>query len=88
MPRHGFGIIGCGMIAEYHTKAINEIEGAEVLAAYSRSAKNGAKIAGMAGSQCRVYDDLDQMLMHPGLDVVCICTPSGAHLEPAVQAAR
>ena len=28
------------------------------------------------------------MLAHPGLDVVCICTPSGAHLEPAVQAAR
>ena len=23
----------------------------------------------------------------PGLDVVCICTPSGAHMEPAVQAA-
>ncbi len=88
MPRHGFGIIGCGMIAEYHTKAINEIEGAEVLAAYSRNASNGAKIAGMAGGQCQVYDDLDQMLLHPGLDVVSICTPSGAHLEPAVQAAR
>ena len=28
------------------------------------------------------------MLAHPGLDVVCICTPSGAHMEPAVQAAR
>ena len=24
----------------------------------------------------------------PGLDVVCVCTPSGAHLEPAVAAAR
>ena len=28
------------------------------------------------------------MLAHPGLDVVCVCTPSGAHMEPAVQAAR
>lgn len=88
MPRHGFGIVGCGMIAEYHTSAINEIEGAQVLAAYSRNPQNGAKIAGMAGAQCQVYDDLDQMLLHPGVDIVCICTPSGAHMEPAVQAAR
>jgi predicted dehydrogenase len=89
MSRHGFGIIGCGMIAEFHTKAINEIEGARVVAAFSRSAENGAKIAGMAaGGECVVYDDLDAMLAHPGLDVVCVCTPSGAHMDPAVKAAR
>src|SRR5262249_22058621 len=46
--RHGFGIIGCGMIAEFHTKAINEIEDAAVVAAFSRSEANGAKIAKMA----------------------------------------
>jgi predicted dehydrogenase len=88
MPAHGFGIVGCGMIAEFHTKAINEIEGASVVAAFSRSPQNGAKIAGMAGGGCRVYDDLAAMLAQPGLDVVCVCTPSGAHLEPAVAAAR
>src|SRR5689334_5926511 len=89
MATHGFGIVGCGMIAEFHTKAINEIEGARVLAAFSRSEKNGAKIAGMAaGGECKVYDDLDAMLRHPGVDVVCICTPSGAHREPSVAAAR
>ena len=88
MPTHGFGIIGCGMIAEYHTRAINEIPGARVVAAFSRSAANGAKIAGLAGGDCVVYDDLARMLDHPGLDVVCVCTPSGAHLEPAVAAAK
>ena len=44
MKTHGFGIVGCGMIAEYHTRAILEIEGARVVAAYSRSS-NGEKIA-------------------------------------------
>ena len=88
MARHGFGIIGCGMIAEYHTRAINEIDGAQVVAAFSRSETNGAKIEHLAGGDCRVYDDLDAMLAHPGLDVVCVCTPSGAHMEPAVKAAR
>ena len=88
MATHGFGIIGCGMIAEYHTRAINEIPGARVVAAFSRSAPNGAKIAGLAGGDCAVYDDLGRLLGHPGLDVVCVCTPSGAHREPAVAAAR
>jgi predicted dehydrogenase len=88
MSKHGFGIVGCGMIAEFHTRAINEIAGARVVAAFSRSEANGAKIADLAGGGCQVYDDLDTMLAHPGLDVVCVCTPSGAHLEPAVKAAR
>jgi predicted dehydrogenase len=88
MARHGFGIIGCGMIAEFHTRAINEIPGASVVAAFSRSDANGAKIAGLADGNCKVYHDLDAMLAHPGLDVVCVCTPSGAHLEPAVKAAQ
>jgi len=88
MATHGFGIIGCGMIAEFHTRAINDIEGARVVAAFSRSQTNGAKIAALAGGDCVVYDDLSKMLAHPGVDVVCVCTPSGAHLDPSVQAAR
>jgi UDP-N-acetyl-2-amino-2-deoxyglucuronate dehydrogenase len=89
MPTHGFAIVGCGMIAEFHTRAINEIDGARLVAAYSRHPDNGAKIAGMATKgDCAIYDDLDAMLARPDVDVVCICTPSGAHAEPAVAAAR
>lgn len=89
MPEHGFGIIGCGMIAEYHTKAINEIPGARVVAAFTRNPENGKKIADLAeNGPVSIEDDLDRMLAHPELDVVCICTPSGAHLDPALKAAK
>jgi predicted dehydrogenase len=88
MAEHGFGIIGCGMIAEIHARAIAEIPGACVVAACSRSRANAEKIADMAGKQCEVYGELESMLAHPGLDVVCVCTPSGAHLEPTLAAAR
>ncbi len=88
MAAHQFGIVGCGMIAEFHARAIAEIPDARLVAAFSRSPENGAKIAGLSTGECVVYDDLDRMLGHPGLDVVCICTPSGAHLEPALKAAR
>ena len=85
--KHSFGLVGCGMIAEYHARAIGEIPGASVAAAYSRNPSNAQKIAAIAPG-CAVYDDLDRMLAHPGLDVICICTPSGAHLEPALKAAQ
>ena len=85
---HGFGIVGCGMIAEFHARAIAEIPGARLVAAFSRSEANGAKVAALSLGECRVYDDLGAMLAHPGLDVVCICTPSGAHLEPSIRAAK
>src|SRR5207244_11897511 len=88
MAQHGFGIIGCGMIAEFHTRAINEIENARVVAAWSRNAANGEKIARLAQGGCAIFDDLDAMLAQPGLDVVCVCTPSGAHMAPAVLAAQ
>ena len=48
MKQHGFGIIGCGMIAEFHTRAINEIPNARVVAAWSRNPENGAKIDRLA----------------------------------------
>lgn len=84
----GFGIVGCGMIAEFHTRAINDLPNANVVAAFSRNPKNGEKIREIAKQGCEIYSDYTNFLAHPGLDVVCVCTPSGAHLEPAVAAAQ
>jgi predicted dehydrogenase len=88
MAEHGFGIVGCGMIAEFHTKAINEIPGARLVAACGRKLADAERITGIAGGGCQPYNDLGRMLAHPGLDVVCVCTPSGAHLDPALAAAK
>ena len=59
-----------------------------MVAAFDMIAASAEKIAKMAGSDCRVYDDIDAMLANPEVDVVSVCTPSGAHMEPAVRAAR
>ena len=88
MKQHGFGLIGCGMIAEFHTRAINEIPRRQVVAAWSRHPENAAKIDRLSGGRCTAYSDLDALFAHPGLDVVCVCTPSGAHMDPAVRAAE
>jgi len=82
----GFGIIGTGAITAKHAAAIDELEGAELVALYSSSEER----AGIAQEKYRVkaYADLTAFLLHPGMDVVCICTGSGSHLEPAIEAAK
>ncbi len=82
----GFGIIGCGMIANFHARAIGDIRGARVVACYDTFPAAADRFAAAQG--CRGYHDLKAMLADPEVDVVTIGTPSGAHLEPAVAAAR
>lgn len=82
----GFGIIGCGMISNFHAKAIADIRGARVAACFDMFPASAQRLAQATG--CRAYDDLKQMLADPAVDIVTICTPSGSHMEPAVEAAR
>lgn len=82
----GFGIIGCGMISQFHARAIKDVRGAELVACFDTVAPAADRLAASTG--CKPYYDLGQMLADPAIDVVTIATPSGAHLEPAVKAAR
>ncbi len=82
----GFGIVGCGMIANFHAKAIADIRGAKLVACYDAVAASADRLAAAQG--CRAYHKLDEMLADPEVDVITIGTPSGAHMEPAVAAAR
>lgn len=82
--KKNFGIIGCGMIAAFHSKAIEEI-GGKVVACFDLVPQAAERIAGLTG--CKPYSDLKSFLAHPELEIVTIGTPSGAHLEPALAAA-
>jgi len=81
----GFGIIGCGMIADFHSRAIRDVEGAELVACFDMVPAAADRLAEKTG--CKAYHDLDAMLADEAVEVVTIGTPSGAHMEPAVAAA-
>lgn len=83
---YGFGIVGLGLIADFHARAIRETKKGRLVACLSRD-KNKAR-AFAEKYNCHPYNSLEEFLSHPGLDLVNICTPSGAHLEPAVKAAK
>jgi predicted dehydrogenase len=82
----GFGIVGCGMISNFHAKAIHDVRGARLAACFDTVKAAADRLAEATG--CKAYYDLDAMLADPAVDVVTIGTPSGAHLDPAVAAAR
>ena len=82
----GFGIIGCGMIATFHARALAEIRGAKLIGCYDAIAAAAERTAANQG--CRAYTRLEDLLADENIDVVTICTPSGAHMEPAVAAAK
>jgi predicted dehydrogenase len=78
----GFGIIGAGMISHFHAKAIDAIENARLIGIYSIHKNKSDRFA--AQHDCTAYNTLDEMLRVPEIDIVCICTPSGIHMEPAI----
>ena len=82
----GFGIVGCGMIAKFHARAIAEITGAKLVACYNRTTPKAEALAAEFGGQA--YTDLDAMLAREDLQIVTVCSPSGAHMEPTLAAAR
>ena len=82
----GFGIVGCGMIAAHHARAIAASRGGRLVAVFSRSSERTEKFARESGA--RPARSLEELIAQPGLDVVTVTTPSGVHLEPAVAAAE
>lgn len=81
-----FGIIGCGMIANFHASALKDSAATELIGCVSRSIEKTKQFA--EKHHCKSYETLEEMLADPEIDAVSICSPSGAHLEPAIQAAK
>lgn len=82
MDKLRFGIIGTGVIAQTHAKALSEVEGAELVSCYDLNVDRSKAFA--AENSCSAFDDIDSFL--DSIDVVTITTPSGAHLDGALAA--
>lgn len=79
-----FGIIGSGMISRFHARAIQEMNGSELVAVFGQ--REAAARALAEEFKVKPFWNLTEFLAEPGLEIVTIGTPSGAHLEPALAA--
>ncbi|HEY5356178.1 MAG TPA: Gfo/Idh/MocA family oxidoreductase [Streptosporangiaceae bacterium] len=83
--RHGFGIVGAGVIAQVHAAAIAMVPGAELVAVTDLGPGHAKAFA--QEHSCAAEPDLDALLARDDIDIVSVCVPSGLHAEVGVQAA-
>ena len=81
-----FGIVGAGLIADFHARAIADIPNAKLLGCCDVVPEKAKELADKY--KVRVFDSLEDMLKKNEIDIVTIATPSGAHAEPAIAAAQ
>ena len=83
----GVAIVGCGMIARFHVRALAEVPGARLAALVTRSPASARKLIDETGlAPVPVFTDLADALKRPDVQIVIVTTPSGAHLESAIAA--
>jgi predicted dehydrogenase len=85
----GIGIVGLGMAVAPHMLAIRELEvegRARLLGGFSPSARRRGAFA--QTWRAPAFLSLEALLAAPGLDLVIVLTPPGAHLPVAEAAAR
>ena len=85
----GWALVGSGGISGAHAKAIQQVEGVQLVACCDVVRERAQARAGEFGdTDTAVYTDLEKLLSDPNVDVVSICTPSGMHADNGIMAAE
>jgi predicted dehydrogenase len=85
----GCAIVGCGMIARFHARALADVHGTRLVALMDSIPGRANAMADELGlDSAAAATDLANILARPEVDIVIVSTPSGAHLESAVAAAE
>jgi len=89
------GIIGCGVFSSYHIRELCKFPDVRLMAVCSRNKANAQKSVELIREhgkkqgygEIAVYTDYHEMVRHPALDAVSVCTPPPAHAQPMMAAA-
>ncbi len=80
------GIAGTGMIADFHARAVGSLPNTK-LVGFSNIRKAGAEKMARKYN-VKSWETISEMVQSDEVEIVMIATPSGAHMEPTVEAAR
>ena len=84
-----FGVLihGAGWVAGQHAAAFSNNPQTRIVAVSSRSKSSAGRLSEQHAPDAATYDDLAAALAHPGVDIVCVCTPQHVHCENVLAAA-
>lgn len=83
--RLGFGLLGAGLIAPFHARALQASALTELIAVADLDPQRLEKMTTTFG--CKGYASLDAMLEDPEIDVISVITPNHLHHDAVVKAA-
>jgi len=81
-----YGVIGCGVIAAWHAKALALKNDVGLVAVCDLNIDAAKRVSEEFGG--KPFDDIGEMLAKESLDAVSICTPGGTHCDITVQVAE
>ncbi len=88
MGTYRVGIIGFGWSAGAHLDTFVSLPSFEPVAIMSRRKLDPIEIENKHGVKVKIYNDLDEFLKDPEIDIVDICTPHPFHPEQTIKAAN
>ena len=88
LKRYGVAIQGAGWVSDEHIRAYINNPHTFVAAIGSRTQEGARAKAQKWGLSCPVYDDLEDMLADPQVDIVSVCTPNDRHPHDTILAAQ
>ncbi len=83
LPPVGFAVIGFGHIGKKHVENILLNSNARLVGIFDLDNNKQEEIN--AKYACS-FDNLEELLNHPDVQIVCICTPNGLHFSHALEA--
>ncbi len=86
MKKWNFGIVGAGLIADFHAKAICDIAQGEVAGFCDGGSGRAKKLA--EKYSCKAFESYKELVNSDKVDIIAIASPSGFHMEPAIAAAE
>ncbi len=79
-----FGFVGLGVISEIHARALKDVRGAELYGGFSPIPAQVKEFS--KKWDCKAYYSVEDLMKDKEIDAIAICSPSGAHLQPALRA--
>ena len=78
-------VIGCGVIADFHVKALNAIDDCEIAGVYGNLPEQCKEFA--EKYNLKVFTSMEEVFSSD-CDMITLCTPSGTHAEISVNAMK
>jgi predicted dehydrogenase len=80
-----FALVGTGLVADFHARALQACDGAQLVAATDANAQRLVTFAGKYG--CQAEPTLEGLLARSDIDVVSVLTPNATHADIGMKVA-